>query len=75
MLGAWSTFGSHPPPQDGEVIVVVMVGNPSQQLFGTSGEALLAIYRSGALLTQDGRTMPVPFGAEWVTLPNPSVKA
>lgn len=76
MLGAWSTFGNHPMPKNGEVIVVILLGNPANALFGASAiEAVPAIYRDNMLLMQDGRTMSVPYGCEWTALPHPSMKA
>lgn len=76
MLGAWSTFGSHPMPKDGEVIVVILPGNPVNALLGASNiDAVPAIYQGNTLLMQDGRTMPVPYGCEWTALPHPRIKA
>lgn len=75
MIGAWSTFGQGPLPNEGEAIVMVLLGTPVHSLMGSPGEVVPAIFRGGTLFTQDGRTLPIPFGSAWTSLPHPSLKS
>jgi hypothetical protein len=76
MIGAWSKFGTGALPDDGEAIVVIDLFSTAESLIeGVKGKASPAVYKYGSLYTQDGASMPTPYGAEWTSLPHPSVKA
>lgn len=74
MIGRWLKFGEGEPPADGEALVFVRYGAPSDALFepGHGAEAVLAIHRNGVLQEQSGSSYAVPFGWYWTSLPAPS---
>ena len=76
MIGVWTRFGEGEPPQDGEVIVFITLGEPSiDMLYARPHEARLAIYRGGMVTDQDRGTSYLTPGTWWTSLPPPSARA
>ena len=77
MLGIWTKFGDGELPADGEALVFVQVLHDDIEtvLYGGSTVAEIAVHRGGTLFFQGGRSMPIPYGCWWTSLPLFSARA